>query len=45
MVLEVGEGLCARVQDDCDDDTVNSDGLTEDDTDQILGLNTRHLDG
>jgi hypothetical protein len=32
-------------EDDGDNDTVDGDGLTEDDTDQVLGLDTRHLNG
>ena len=30
-------------ENNCDDDTVDCDGFTENDTDQILRLDTRHL--
>lgn len=39
-----GEVVCLGQQDDGNNDTVDGDGLTEDDTDQILRLDTRHLD-
>ena len=39
------EVACFCQQDDGDNYTVDGDGLTEDDTDQILRFDTRHLDG
>jgi hypothetical protein len=38
------EVVCLGQQNNGNDDAVDGDGLTEDDTDQILGFDTRHLD-
>jgi hypothetical protein len=40
-----GEVVGLSQQNDGNNDTVDGDGLTENDTDQILRLDTRHLNG
>jgi hypothetical protein len=43
-MLNTGQVLGLSEENDGDNDTINGHGLAEDDTDQILGLDTRHLD-
>ena len=43
-MLNPGQVLCLGEENDGDNDTIDGHGLAEDDTDQILGLDTRHLD-
>ena len=43
-MLNTGKVLCLGEKNDGDNDAVDGHSLAEDDTDQVLGLDTRHLD-
>jgi hypothetical protein len=43
-MLNSGQVLGLSEENDGDNDTIDGHGLAEDDTDQILRLDTRHLD-
>ena len=43
-MFNTGQVLGLSEENDGDNDAINGHGLAEDDTDQILGLDTRHLD-
>ena len=43
-MLFAGQVLWVGEENDGDNDAVDGNGLAEDDTDQVLGLDTRHVD-
>ena len=43
-MLNAGQVLCLGEENDGDNYAVDGHSLAEDDTDQVLGLDTRHLD-